>query len=185
MLFRPRDLDRIAAGEITLAFRRWEAPRVKPGSRQRTAVGVIAFDAVEVVEEITQDDARAAGFDSPAAVEQAMRKTGAIHRVALHYAGPDPRVELREQPPDDALFARLERMGEWPYAYLKAIADQPEVRAGDLAEQFGVERLDFKRDVRKLKELGLTISHSPGYRLSTRGQLTLICLEKARLNRSP
>ena len=30
------------------------------------------------------------------------------------------------------------------------------MRAGDLAESFGRERLDFKRDVRKLKELGLT-----------------------------
>jgi biotin operon repressor len=158
---------------------------VKPGSRQRTRVGVIAFDDVRVVDEISEDDARAAGFDSPEAVYKAMRKTGAIHRVGLHYAGPDPRVELREQPPDDALLERLQRMGEWTYAYLQAIHDQPEVRAGDLAEQFGVERLDFKRDVRKLKELGLTISHNPGYRLSTRGQLTLKSLAKARLNTSP
>ena len=146
---------------------------------------MIEFDTVEVVEEVTPADARAAGFEAPDDVYKAMRKTGAIHRVALHLAGPDPRLELREQPPDDALLARLERMGEWTYAYLRAIADQPEVRAGDLAEQFGVERLDFKRDVRKLKELGLTISHNPGYRLSTRGQLTLRSLEKARLNRSP
>ena len=45
MLFRPVDLRRIADGEITLAFRRWERPRVNPGSRQRTPVGVLAFDA--------------------------------------------------------------------------------------------------------------------------------------------
>ena len=32
------------------------------------------------------------------------------------------------------------------------------MRAADLAESFGRERLDFKRDVRKLKELGLTES---------------------------
>jgi hypothetical protein len=43
------------------------------------------------------------------------------------------------------------------------------VRAGDLADACGRERLDFKLDVRKLKALGLTESLSVGYRLSPRG----------------
>jgi hypothetical protein len=43
------------------------------------------------------------------------------------------------------------------------------VRAGDLADVLGRERLDFKTDVRKLKNLGLTISLGVGYRLSPRG----------------
>ena len=55
--------------------------------------------------------------------------------------GPDPRVALRETPPDDALFARLDRMGPWTYEYLQLIAERPAVRAGDLAESFGRERL--------------------------------------------
>jgi hypothetical protein len=173
VLFRPRDLDRIAAGEITLAFRRWEKPRVRVGSRLKTRVGVLEVSAVDVVDAVTEDDARAAGFESPDEVLAAMRPRGAIHRVALHVAGPDPRIALREEAPDAALFERLDRMGDWTYAYLAAIRDQPEVRAGDLAEQFGVERLDFKRDVRKLKELGLTVSHEVGYRLSARGEAVL------------
>ena len=41
---------------------------------------------------------------------------------------------------------------------LRLIADRPGVRAGDLAEQLGRERLAFKADVRKLKALGLTES---------------------------
>jgi hypothetical protein len=185
VLFRPRDLEKIAAGEVTLAFRRWERARVKPGSRQKTPIGVIAVDAVEVVDEISDDDARAAGFDSPDAVHKAMRPTGAIHRIALRLDGPDPRVALRETPPDEALFAKLDRMGPWTYEVLQAIAERPAVRAGDLAESFGRERLEFKRDVRKLKELGLTESLNPGYRLSRRGQLTLSSRSNARLNRSP
>jgi hypothetical protein len=185
VLFRPRDLQRIAAGEITLAFRRWERPRVKPGSTQRTPVGVIAFDAVDVVEEITAEDARAAGFETPEDVHAALRPRGPIHRVALRLQGPDPRVALRAAPPDDALFAKLDRMGPWTYEYLRLIADRPAVRAGDLAESVGRERLDFKRDVRKLKELGLTESLNPGYRLSPRGQLTLSSRPNARLNTSP
>jgi hypothetical protein len=179
VLFRPRDLDRIATGEITLAFRRWERPRVKPGARQRTPIGVIAYDTVEVVDEISAADALAAGFDSPADVHAAMgKRTGPIHRIALRLDGPDPRVALRETPPDDALLAKLERMGPWTYEFLQAIAERPAVRAGDLAESFGRERLAFKRDVRKLKELGLTESLNPGYRLSPRGEQVLIAISQ-------
>jgi hypothetical protein len=44
------------------------------------------------------------------------------------------------------------------------------VRAPDLAARMGRETLPFKRDVRKLKELGLTESLEVGYRLSPRGR---------------
>ena len=43
------------------------------------------------------------------------------------------------------------------------------MRAEDLAASIGREKLPFKRDVRKLKELGLTESLEIGYRLSPRG----------------
>ena len=142
---------------------------------------MIAFDAVEVVEEISAEDARAAGFETPEQVEAAMPPRGPIHRVALRLEGPDPRVALRETPPDDALFARLDRMGPWTYEYLQLIAERPAVRAGDLAESVGRERLDFKRDVRKLKELGLTESPSnrSGYRLSPRARLSCTLSSRA------
>jgi hypothetical protein len=185
VLFRPADLERIAAGEITLAFRRWRTPRVKPGATQVTPIGVIEFTAVDVVDDITDDEARQAGFASAEDVHRAMKPRGPIHRVALRLKGPDPRVALRETPPEDALHERLERMGAWTYEYLQLIHDQPEVRAADLAAGLGRETQDFKRDVRRLKELGLTHSLEVGYRLSTRGQLTLSSRSNARLNRSP
>jgi hypothetical protein len=183
-LFRPADLEGIAAGTITVAFRRWDKPRVKVGSTQRTHVGVVEFTSCEVVDVITPEDARAAGFESPQAVEARMRKTGRIHRVGLRVAGPDPRVALRETGPDEAVFAQLAKY-PWARDYLQAIADRPAVRAPDLAESFGRDTAAFKRDVRKLKELGLTESLEVGYRLSPRGQLTLRSLENARLNSSP
>lgn len=46
----------------------------------------------------------------------------------------------------------------------------PQTRAPDFAESLGRETLAFKRDVRKLKELGLTESLAVGYRLSPRGR---------------
>lgn len=175
MLFRPQDLDGIAAGTVTLAFRRWDKPRVKVGSTQKTRAGVVEFTSCEPVDAISEDDARAAGFASPDEVEARMRKTGRVYRVGLRLAGPDPRVALRETPPDDAVFAALERY-PWARDYLTAIAERPAVRAPDLAESFGRETAPFKRDVRKLKELGLTISLDVGYRLSPRGESVLRAL---------
>ena len=53
--------------------------------------------------------------------------------------------------------------------YLDAISTNPGVRAPDLAERFGRDVLPFKADVRKLKNLGLTLSLRIGYELSPRG----------------
>jgi biotin operon repressor len=94
---------------------------------------------------------------------------------------PDPRVELRESVDlSDAdvaeLTARLDRLdraskrGPWTRQFLRLLAENPHVRAQDLADSLGIEKMVFKDDVRKLKELGLTISFSPGYEVSPRGK---------------
>ena len=72
----------------------------------------------------------------------------------------------------DRRLDRLDRAsshGPWTQATLRLIAERPAVRAGDLAELAGRELQPFKLDVRKLKNLGLTISLDVGYRLSPRG----------------
>ncbi len=56
---------------------------------------------------------------------------------------------------------------------LALIERHPETKAAELAEQIGREPPAFKRDVRKLKELGLTESLERGYRLSPRGRAVL------------
>lgn len=188
MLFKRPTLDGIADGTISVAFRRWARARVRAGSQLRTAIGVLAVDAVEEVRvaDITEDDARRAGFSSRAALQDdlASQRDGRVYRIALHLAGPDPRVELRGRDAltDDELadverrLARLDaasRHGAWTVAVLRLIRDRPEVRAGDLAPTRGQEKLAFKRDVRKLKELGLTESLEIGYRLSARGRAVL------------
>jgi hypothetical protein len=79
--------------------------------------------------------------------------------------------------------ARLDRLdaasayGPWTRQTLDLIDLHPTVRAPDLAAQVGRETADFKKDVRKLKELGLTESLRPGYRLSPRGLAVLDSLE--------
>jgi hypothetical protein len=101
------------------------------------------------------------------------------YRVRFHlYEGPDERAELAAEDAlgdEDraALDRRLERMGPWTFDVLRAIERQPGLRAPDLAAQFDRETLPFKRDVRKLKNLGLTISLRVGYELSPRGRAYL------------
>ena len=178
MLFPLRDLKGIADGTIDLAFRRWDKPRVKPGGSQRTKIGLIAFTDVRRVSRVSDKDARRAGYASADAMQDAWaHKEGDLYRIELHLAGPDPRTVLREQLPTadelQAIHARLARMGEWTYEYLQTIADNPGVRAPDLAARYGRETHPFKLDVRKLKELGLTESLRIGYRLSPRGEAVI------------
>ena len=174
MLFRPADLEGIESGRFTLAFRRWTKPRVLAGSKLRTRIGVLEVTAVDKVAQPTHKDARAAGYrDAQHLLDSFAKREGDLYRIALHLAGPDPRIALRELPPDETVFAKLDRMGEWTYEYLRAIAENPGKRAPDLAESFGRETAPFKRDVRKLKELGLTISLEIGYELSPRGRAAL------------
>ena len=192
MLFRRPALDGIRAGEITLAFRRWDRPRARAGGRQRTVVGELAIDSVEPVDraEITVVDAARAGHASLDELfgELDARGDAQIWRVELHWAGEDPRRALRERAKlgaaeVDELRGRLERLdrasrrGPWTRQTLDLIAAHPEVRAEDLAESVGREKLPFKRDVRKLKELGLTESLLVGYRLSPRGRALLEALD--------
>ena len=178
MLFRRPELDGIAAGTITLTFRRWDRPRVRPGGKQRTAVGVIAFGDVRLVRTVSDEDARRAGQQSAAALLAGLRsRRGDVYRIEVCLAGPDPRVALRARKPAadelEAIRARLARIGPWTYPVLTAIGERPGVRAADLAQSLGQEKRRFKLDVRKLKELGLTESLPVGYRLSPRGQAVL------------
>jgi len=192
MLLPPAVLRAIADGTVTLAFRRWERPRVRPGGRQRTAVGVLAFDAVEPVVrgEIGEDDARAAGFVDRDELLRFLdrRATGTIYRIRLRLGGPDPRVALRASIPDDeqlgeirrrlARLDRTSRHGAWTTTVLRLIDTEPGVRAAELAARLGRETRAFKLDVRKLKELGLTESLPRGYRLSPRGRAVLDALSR-------
>jgi hypothetical protein len=193
VLFRRDELTAIRAGRVDLAFRRWDRARVRPGSRMRTAAGILEVVDVRPVDRAAVDDADAAraGYGSRRELLTALDggRDGTIHRVELRYAGADPRVALREQA--DLTEAelgevtrRLDRLdragrrGPWTRTVLELIAERPEVRAADLAPELGLEKQPFKLDVRKLKELGLTESLERGYRLSPRGRAVLDALRR-------
>ena len=68
--------------------------------------------------------------------------------------------------------------GAWTLATLRAIEARPGVLAAKLAHSLGRPRDDFKRDVRKLKTLGLTFSLEIGYRLTPKGEALLASLSR-------
>ncbi len=154
----------IAEGTVTVAFRRWRRPTVRPGGTLVTAIGVLAIDSIEEtrLNAITLRDARASGHGSVADLktELAKQREGSLYRIAFHVQGADPRIALRSR--------------------IRLSADEvvdPGVRAPSLAEEIGVETVRFKTNVRKLKSVGLTESLKVGYRLSPRGEAVLRLLK--------
>lgn len=183
MLFNAATLRGLADGTVTRTYRRWSAPRARPGSRFTTGIGVV--EVVDVVAappaELTEADAAAAGFGSLRQLRHwtDARGTGDLYRVDLRLAGPDPRVALRA---DAALSAadvaaldrRLDRMDAaaerpWTRPVLRQIRRRPAVVSTELAAEAGQDRAYYKIRVRRLKALGLTESLEVGYRLSPRG----------------
>lgn len=183
MLFKRAVLEGIRAGRITLAFRRWRRATVKAGGRLRTEVGVLAIDAVELFEPaaLTAAEAREAGFPDRATLLAALAGSGdvQIYRIAFRYLGAaaEPRPERTDAPPDDEAalrraLAELDRRapdGPWTHATLALIAARPGRAARELAAARGDDPARFKRRVRRLARLGLTVSLQVGYRLSPRG----------------
>ena len=186
MLFEQRFWPAIADGSVTVTFRRWRRRQALAGRRYRTPGGIIEVDDIREVEPeaISDRDARRSGYPSAAAVRDDLRGDpgSPVYRIAFHaVAEPDPRAELAA---NDALTAddiaeittRLDRLdrasshGPWTRAVLDVIAARPATRAPDLAASFGRETAPFKIDVRKLKNLGLTLSLPVGYMLSPRGE---------------
>jgi hypothetical protein len=184
MLFKQGHLEGIRSGKIKLAFRKWKVAAVKGGSLVKTSVGLIQIvDITQITaDEITTANAKQAGFESRKKLLAQLNAVteGKIFRIKVQYHGEDPRIALREQVAltDDAfavLKERLQRLdryskqGAWTRQLLELIRDNPKLRAADLAAKTEREKEWLKLNVRKLKNIGLTISHDPGYTLSPLG----------------
>ena len=191
MLIKNVVLERIRSGEIDTLFRRQKRPTVKTGGSLRTQSGMLDIVRVDAIElgDINLSDARRAGFDTTEQLvaELTRKPDGDFYRVRVRVGGVDPRVVLRERATVTAeelaaIRQRLDRLdshsgrGVWTRQFLTIISERPHVRAPDLAASIGWETKPFKANVAKLKGLGLTISHSPGYELSPRGRAVLAAL---------
>jgi biotin operon repressor len=189
MLFERRLRDGIHEGRIVLAFRRWKRSQVVAGRRYRTGIDLIEVQAVDVVA-VADIDATQVGEAGYTTIDELLANLRGAESLPLYRVrfrrvdDPDPRDQLAADAAltsDDLskLTARLARMdrlgarGPWTTAVLTQIADHPGTVSTVLAEALGWPRPDFKQHVRRLKELGLTISLEVGYRLSPRGEAYL------------
>jgi hypothetical protein len=198
MLFTAATLRGLVEGRVTCTYRRWEVVRPKVGSRFTTAAGVVEVTSITPAEQeqLTEQDAADAGFDSVAALVKwtSAKGGGDLYRIGIALTGPDPRVALRRSdqlaPADvSALTARLERMDRaaerpWTRSTLRQIQRLPGVVSTELAAEAGQERRAYKLRVRRLKALGLTESLERGYRLSPRGHAYLERLDAVNGNSS-
>lgn len=187
MLFKQSHLNGIKDESITLAFRKWKSPAVKKGSIIKTSIGMVEILAIDPadINRITPKDARDAGFEQDTLLRQLQAvATGTVYKIKLRYAGADPRIQLRQQTAltDEAYTAIIAKLasldkhsktGSWTKQVLLAIQAHPALRAADLAIITRKEKEWLKLNIRKLKNLGLTISHDIGYTISPLGALVL------------
>ena len=184
MLFSASAWPGLADGSITVTFRAWTKPQAKVGGRYRVAGMLLEATAVgEVaVSKLTEDHAIAAGEADLTTLLKRLKQPApdsSVWRVDLRYIGIDDRIERRaiDALTDDdiaALRSRLDRLDRvastpWTRTTLRLIEKYPAVVSTELAALTGQERPDFKLNVRKLKEMGLTESLQVGYQLSPRG----------------
>lgn len=190
LLFKKPFHEGLKSGAITLTYRRWQKPHVKPRGRYRChPIGVLEVDAIDLVtvKSITADEAKRAGFDSRDALLAYLAELGPVddatevYRVELHHGGDGDRVELAladKLSTDDVetirgKLARMDKDGAWTAKTLSLIDKHPRIAASKLAAKVGRATLPFKTDVRKLKKLGLTQSFEVGYEISPRGRAYL------------
>ena len=187
MLLQKKFLDGIRNGSVTLAFRRWRRPSVRQGGSLMTAAGELQIGSISQVtlESISTADARQAGYESREVLlaELTRREEGEFYGIELGRLLPDSRIALRDSPAMgeelDKLRKQLQRMDArssgpaWTQRVLELVGAHVGVRAGDLCALVDQDKVPFKRNVRKLKNLGLTESLEVGYRLSPRAEALL------------
>jgi hypothetical protein len=188
MLFQRRFHDGIRSGVIRCTVRIWKRAHAKVGGRYALGAGAIVVDRISEmrIDDLTQALARQSGFASLVDLLKTA-KHGAGERVFLVHFHYDGETSARAKPATDVvsveelakLAQRLEALdrrssvGPWTQATLRAIEARPGVLAAKLARSLGRPRDEFKRDVRKLKNLGLTFSLEIGYRLTPKGEALL------------
>lgn len=184
MLIKNHILVALKDGQVDLAFRQWKKLVVMPNSTFKTTVGLVRIVSVTEISQdgITEADAARAGYTSKEAVlSELSKRDGKTYRIELAYAGPDIRLKLRES--DDLAdkeveeiykklqaFDKRSKLGSWTKRVMESILENPNTKATTLADSLGYEKEWLKLNVRKLKNLGLTISHEPGYEISPRGK---------------
>ena len=125
MLFTAATLRGLTEGTVNCTYRRWEVVRPKIGSRFTTSAGVVEVTSITAADEeqLTEQDAADAGFDSAAALVRwtSAKGRGDLYRIGIALAGPDPRAAVRRSDeltpapkPNRTAWSRSPGEGSWP-----------------------------------------------------------------------
>lgn len=90
MLLKLEILEAIKRGEISLQFRRWTRPSVKPGGTLKTRLGVLQIGRMDEMDpaDVTVEDARRAGFADLTAFRhwlETMKQGPLFHRIEVSF----------------------------------------------------------------------------------------------------
>jgi hypothetical protein len=179
-----------------VTFRLWKSAHVKAGKTYPSGFGSVVIEDVSVIPAalVSEEDVGPSGCADiqeiwALAGEHTHTRVGPdtlLHRVQFRYLDkavprttPSAPVDLDRLAERLRKMDRLSRCGPWTLAILRIIEANPRVPARLLAAELGWQTLDFKANVRKLKALGLTVSHEIGYELSDGGRRYLSTLADA------
>jgi len=92
MLIKLEVLEAIKRGDITLQFRRWTRPSVRPGGTLKTKVGLLRIGRIDEMQpaDVTAADVRKAGFRDLAEFQKwlgTMKEGPLFHRIEVSYIG--------------------------------------------------------------------------------------------------
>lgn len=188
MLFKKKFLDLIEQGEIKIAFRKWTRPSVTESKTLLTPAGLLRIKSVKIIDydQITDHEIVQAGYADRKELDKelAFKETGDIYKIEFDLEGVDPRIALRKNSNISNAemtkildkLKRLDTSGKvknWTFKVLDLLDREPGKYAIEYSTQLGYEKEWFKLNIRKLKNLGLTISLTDGYEISPRGNVVL------------
>ncbi len=187
MMFKSRFHRGIKDGSITCTFRYWKRPQAVAGNFYKiNPIGHIKVTEVKEVSSrsITKKDAVASGFEDGKALREYLAnfasKDRELYLVRFTYEGlRQDQLPDQSSVDDPEEFLKLKnklavrdknsKVGPWTHKTLKLVGKNPGMSSEFLAKKLKRDRQELKRDMRKLKQLGLTISLEVGYKLSPRG----------------
>lgn len=174
-----------AGGGVTVGYRRWKQPQVKPEATFRTVAVVVRINTIEpvLIEQLNDADAGRAGYNSFDELTATFRGDPAdpIFKIGLSWVAADPRETLgnkallipEEFADIDALLDRLDARTPWARATLGRIGQVPGVTETALAAELLMGKEPLKRRICPLKEHGPTRSRRIGYEFSACGYANL------------
>ncbi len=187
MMFKGKFHPGIKDGSITRTYRYWKRPQAVAGNFYKiNPIGHIRVTAAGPTTEsrIRTAHAIASGFESRKAlieyISEHKTSEATLYCVEFVYEGRrrDKEPDQTSLADDDefdklakALATRDKNSGmSWTHPTLALIGENRGASSAILAEQLGRDRAELKKDVRKLKSLGLTNSLEVGYELTDRAR---------------